>query len=53
MLVVAICKSKGRDIVVLRDNQGKWYIKVDDITTQSRLNASELARWFCEAMNDT
>lgn len=46
------CRHKGRNILVLRDKDGKFYIKVNGITTQKRLTASEITRWFLNAMHE-
>lgn len=47
------CKFKGQDVVLHRDQHGKYYIRLDGIVTQKRLNANEMARWFLNAMNDS
>lgn len=40
-----------QDVCIFRDNYGKFYVKVNGITTQKRLNASEIVRYLLNAKN--
>lgn len=49
---IGSAKHKAKEIVVLRDQHGKFYVKMDGFTTQKKLNAKEVVLWFLNAMNE-
>lgn len=52
MTIIGECSHKNRNINVMRDQHGKFYIYVDGVETQKRLNATEMCRWLCNAMHE-
>lgn len=50
--MVADFKNNGNDVVILRDQHGKWYCKINGLTTQKKLNASEVIRWLSNLANE-
>lgn len=44
----AIIKKKS--VCVFRDNYGKFYVKVDGITTQKRLTSNEIIMYLLSAV---
>lgn len=51
-IFIGDCKFHNQEIKLYRDKHGKFYIDVDDKTVQKKLNASEMARWFLNVMNN-
>lgn len=49
---VGNCSHKGHSITLYRDDHGKFYIYIDAVEMQKRLNATELARWFLHKMHE-
>lgn len=51
LIVMAEYTTKQNQIIfIFRDLYGKWYVTVDGVTTQSRLNASEIVRYLANAL---
>lgn len=53
MTQIGNCKHKGKFVVLECDQYGHWFITVDGTVTQKRLNATEMAEWFLNALNET
>lgn len=51
-MIIGDCTFKNKQIMIQRDNHGKYYIFVDGVETQKRLTAVEFVRWAMNAMND-
>jgi len=50
--LVGACKRKDREIIVTRDQHGKFYVAVDGVETQKKLNAKEIVCYMLHAAND-
>ena len=46
------CKFNDQDLCIFRDQDGKFYVKVNGITTQKRLIAKEIVCYLLNAMNE-
>lgn len=44
--------NKGKHIIVSRDQYGKFYVNVDSVPTQKKLNATEIVRYLMNALED-
>lgn len=53
MRVIGECDFKHHRIVVKRDARLMFYIFVNGVRTQSKLNAEEVIRYLMNAMQDT
>jgi len=42
--------KKGSDVIIFRDNNGKWFVTVDGVQTQKKMNASEIVRYLANAL---
>lgn len=56
MKIVAEYDKKKRNefitTVVLRDDLGKWYVRVNGVITQKRLTASEIVRYLANSQHE-
>lgn len=44
--------GKTFNITILRDDEGRWYVWVNGVKMQSKLNASEIVRYLANAANN-
>lgn len=51
-MYVGDCNFKGKQIDISRDKHGKFFVTVDGQRTGPKLNASEMCRWFLQAMHE-
>lgn len=49
MLMISQINIKGNDVTIFRDTHGKWFVQVNSVMTQKRLNAAEIVRWLSNA----
>lgn len=49
MKLIAEFVKRDKEIKILRDNYGHWFVQVNGIVTQRKLNASEIVRYLANA----
>jgi hypothetical protein len=49
--MIAEFTNKNKQLTIIsRDEHGKWYVSVNGIFTQRKLNASEIVRYLTNAL---
>lgn len=52
LAMIGSCKFKRDDIIVFRDQHGKFYLKVNGVTTYKRLFAKDVVMVLLNMMRD-